>query len=91
MYNPTPVDTSSVTLPSELSDLTEKLAENAHENWSKQRMKDGWTFGEKRDNDAKTHPDLIPYAELSDPEKEYDRITAMETLKTIVSLGHKIQ
>ncbi len=90
MYNPTPVDTSSVNLPSELSDLTEKLAENAHENWAKQRIKEGWTFGEKRDDDSKTHPDLLPYAELSDSEKEYDRITAIETLKTIVVLGHKI-
>ena len=53
-------------------------------------MKDGWTYGEKRDDDKKHHPCLIPYSELSEEEKAYDRSTSFETLKLIVKLGYKI-
>jgi len=89
-YDPTPIDTSHIAIPVELEALTEKLAENAHDNWAKQRMKDGWTYGPVRDDKARKHPDLIPYAELPESEKEYDRKAAMETLKAILSLGYRI-
>lgn len=91
MYTPKPVDTSAVTLPEDLLRLTEKIAENVHENWSVGRLADGWTYGEKRDDEKKTTPCLVPYSELSESEKEYDRNTAMETLKLIVALGYKIE
>ncbi len=90
-YSPKPIDTSAVTLSAELVALTEKLAESTHDQWALQRMKDGWSWGKKRDDDKKTHPSLIPYAELSESEKEYDRLTAMETLKAIIALGYKIE
>jgi len=80
-YTPRPIDTSTITLPNDLSSLTEKLAESTHDQWALQRLSEGWTHGEKRDDAAKTHPSLIPYADLSESEKEYDRITALETLK----------
>jgi hypothetical protein len=70
--------------------LTELLAKNAHENWARQRMDDGWKYGPKRDDARKEHPSLIPYEDLSESEKEYDRLTAMETLKTILALGYRI-
>lgn len=91
MYNPKPVDTSNVTLPNELLDLTEKIAENVHENWSVGRISEGWVYGVTRDDEKKTTPCLIPYAELPESEKEYDRITALQTLKLIVALGYKIE
>lgn len=87
-YQPIPLDTSTIDLPDSLQSLTEKLAENAHDNWAKLRIKEGWKYGEKRDDDKKTHPDLVPYDQLSDSEKEYDRMTAMETVKAIVALGY---
>ncbi len=90
MYTPKPVDTSGVKLPCELAQLTEKIAENVHENWAKGRISDGWTYGDKRDDANKTTPCLVPYQELSEAEKEYDRNTAIETLKLIVALGYKI-
>ena len=91
MYKPNPIDTSAVSLPDELLELTEKIAENVHENWSAGRIADGWIYGEERDNEKKTTPCLVPYDQLSDEEKEYDRKTALETLKLIVSLGYKIE
>lgn len=90
-YLPRPVDTSSVQLSKDLLELTERLAENAHDNWAMLRMREGWTWGDQRDDDAKKHPDLIPYGDLPDSEKEYDRKSAMETLKAIIALGYKIE
>ena len=91
MYNPKPIDTSGVGLPPELTALTEKIAENVHEIWAQGRIADGWTYGKKRDDVNKTTPCLVPYAELSETEKQYDRNTAIETLKLIVALGYKIE
>lgn len=88
---PKPINTKGVSLGEELAELTEYLAKNTHEVWSTQRMKDGWIWGKKRDDELKHHPCLIPYEELPDEEKEYDRNTALETLKTILSLGYNIQ
>ena len=91
MYKPEPIDTKSVELPKELLELTEKIAENVHDIWALGRISDGWTYGEVRDDAKKTTPCLVPYSELSEGEKEYDRNTALETLKLIVALGYKIE
>ena len=91
MYTPQPIDTTNIILPDDLLELTEKIAENVHEVWSKGRIAEGWTYGEKRDDNKKETPCLVPYSELPENEKEYDRNTALETIKTILSLGYKIQ
>jgi hypothetical protein len=91
MYIPNPIDTSDIELPEELLALTEKIAENVHENWSAGRIAEGWTYGEERDDKKKTTPCLIPYAELPEIEKEYDRVTALQSLKLIIALGYKIE
>lgn len=90
MYIPKPVDTSHIVLSEELEALTEKIAENVHEVWSQGRIAEGWTYGEKRDDEKKTTPCLIPYDELPENEKDYDRNTAIGTLKLIMALGYKI-
>lgn len=90
MYKPNPIDTSSITLPDELLELTEKIAENVHENWAAARIAESWTYGEKRDDEKKTTPCLVPYCALPDSEKEFDRRSAIQTLKLIVALGYKI-
>lgn len=89
-YVPKPIDTSDVILPENVLALAEKLAENTHEVWAQGRINDGWSYGEQRDDASKKHPCLIPYDELSESEKEYDRATAMETLKLIIKLGFEI-
>lgn len=90
IYMPQPIDTKDVVLPEELDLLAEKIAKNVHEVWSKGRMKDGWTYGVQRDDAEKRHPSLVPYEELTETEKEYDRNTSQETLKLIMKLGFKI-
>ena len=89
-YQPRPIDTAAVQLSPALIELTERLAENAHDLWAAQRLADGWTPGPNRDDSAKKHPCLVPYAELPDSEKEYDRIAALGTLKAILALGYGI-
>ena len=91
MYKPNPIDTSKIELPRELLELTEKIAENVHENWSSGRIAEGWTYGPTRDDTLKTTPCLVPYAQLTEAEKEYDRVTALQTLKLIVALGYRIE
>jgi len=90
-YRPSPIDTSQVRLRPELGELTELLAANAHDIWAKQRMREGWKYGPVRDDVRKSHPCLVPYDQLPESEKEYDRLTAMETLKAIVALGFVIK
>lgn len=87
---PHPIDTKGVELPKELIALAEDIAKNVHEVWSVGRMNDGWTYGEKRNDTEKKHPCLVPYEELSEEEKEYDRNTSIETIKLILKLGFKI-
>ena len=87
---PKPIDTTGVELPKELNDLAEEIAKNVHEVWSEGRMKEGWTYGEERDDAKKHHPCLVPYEDLTETEKEYDRNTSQETLKLIMKLGFKI-
>ena len=85
-YDPTPVDTSDVVLPKELMALIEKIAENVHDVWAVGRISEGWTYGPFKDPEKKTTPLLVAYDDLPDSEKEYDRNTALETLKLIVKL-----
>ena len=89
-YEPKPIDTSHIALTTEIEELTELLARNTHDNWARQRMREGWRYGPSRDDSQKEHPGLVPYEQLSDAEKEYDRKTAMETLKAIIALGYRV-
>ena len=90
MYTPQPIDTTGVKLPEELEVLVEQMSKNVHEVWAETRIQQGWTYGEQRNDELKTHPCLIPYEELSEEEKEYDRNTSIGTLKLIMKLGFKI-
>lgn len=78
-------------MPEEIRELTELLSRNAHENWAAQRLAEGWRYGPRRDDGRKEHPSLVPYEKLSESEKNYDRRTAMETVKTILALGYRIE
>ena len=91
MYTPQPMDTADVALPEDLLALTEKIAENVHDVWARGRIAEGWVYGDAKDPAKKTTPLLVPYDNLADSEKEYDRNTAMETLKLIIKLGYSIQ
>ena len=90
-YIPHPVDTSGIELPEPLLELTEQIAENVHEVWSKGRMEAGWVYGPVRDDARKQTPCLVPYSMLPESEKEYDRNTALETIRLILKLGYSIR
>ncbi|HLL74620.1 MAG TPA: RyR domain-containing protein, partial [Pyrinomonadaceae bacterium] len=90
-YEPHPIDTSGVALPEEIVELTELLARNTHENWARRRVREDWRYGPRRDDARREHPGIVPYDELSEEEKEYDRTTALETIKAILSLGYRIE
>ena len=89
-YIPQPMDTSDVQLPQELNELVEKMARNVHEVWAQSRISQGWKYGPERSDALKHHPCLIPYEDLPEVEKAYDRDTALGTLKLICKLGFKI-
>lgn len=91
MYKPNPIDTSDVVLSAELLELTEKIAENVHNVWAAGRLEQGWTYGKERNDELKTSPCLVPYSELPESEKEYDRNTALETLKLIKKFKYEIK
>lgn len=90
MYQPNPVDTSDVILPPELLELTEQIALQVHEVWAQRRLESGWTYGKERCDAARTTPCLVPYEELSEEEKSFDRETAFATLRFITKLGYTI-
>ena len=89
-YKPKPIDTKDIILPTELNNLIEEMSKNVHEVWAETRISQGWTYGEERNDAEKKHPCLVPYEELSEEEKVYDRNTSLETLKLIIKLGFKI-
>lgn len=90
MYTPKPVDTAAITLSPDIKAICERLAENTHEVWAQGRIAEGWSYGANRDDAKKLHPCLVPYSELSESEKEYDRKTSIETIKTLTALGYRV-
>lgn len=90
-YAPSPLSTYGIELPESLLDMIELVAEHNHNVWAEQRIKDGWVHGPHRDDDQKTHPCLVPYCDLPEGEKDYDRKTAIGVLLVVVKLGYRIE
>lgn len=89
-YNPKPIDLSQIELPEELNELREAIAENAHDVWAVERMTQGWTYGPKRDDDKKETPCMVPYSQLPESEKKFDRDMAESSLKLVKAVGYDI-
>lgn len=90
VYEPSPIGLDDVTLSPDLTELREAIAENAHEIWAKARTDQGWTYGPERNDQKKQTPDMVPYCNLPESEKLYDREMAMQTLKLVKKLGFEI-
>ncbi len=90
-YEPRPIVTSGVSLPCGFQELIERLAENMHDVWAHQRLGEGWTYGPYRDGSSKKHPGLVPFHELPDSERDFDRAAALELVKCIMAMGYSIQ
>ena len=89
-YVPQPVDTSNVQLPTELDELVEKIAENVHEVWAVERQAQGWNFGPERNDEKKENPCMVPYSQLPESKKDFDRNMAMDTIKLLKKLGYDL-
>ena len=89
-YEPHPIDVDDIPLDDNLEELQEAIAENAHDVWAAARIREGWSYGTKRDDANKKHPDLIPYTALPEGEKDYDRLMAYNTIKLVKKLGFDI-
>ena len=89
-FNPTPMNISDVVLPQELLYLGEAIAKQVHNVWAQNRINEGWTYGQVRNDALRQTPCLVPYEQLPEEEKAYDRNTAFSTLKLICKLGYKI-
>ncbi|MGE0360780.1 MAG: RyR domain-containing protein [Vicinamibacterales bacterium] len=90
-YRPTPLETAAVVLDDDLVALTERLARHVHDVWAAERLRLGWTWGPARDDAARRHPGLVPYEELPESERAFDRATALETLRAVIALGYRIE
>ena len=90
VYEPSPITLDDVELSDDLTELQEAIAENAHEIWAKARTDQGWTYGPERNDQKKETPDMVPYCNLPEGEKLYDREMAMQTLKLVKKLGFEI-
>ena len=90
-YRPKLIDLKYVELPAGFDELREAIAENAHDTWALERQSEGWTYGPKRDDVRLETPDMVHYADLTESEKQYDRIMAEDTLKLLIALGYKIE
>ncbi len=89
-YVPKPLDTSRIALTEAQKQLIEQLAANAHEVWAQKRLADGWKLGRERSDAAKTHPCLVPYADLPEGEKDYDRVLVEQVLRGAIALGYQV-
>mgnify|MGYP002622387622 CR=1 FL=1 len=89
-YVPHPIDVSDVELDDEMLELTESIAENAHEVWAHNRKAEGWRYGPQRNDAQMEHPDMVPYCELTEGEKYYDRAMALNTIRLVKKLGFTI-
>jgi hypothetical protein len=51
----------------------ELLAEMEHNRWLAERLIDGWTFAEKKNDDRKENPNLCAWSRLTEEQKDKDR------------------
>ncbi len=89
-YTPKPIDVSDVELTEDLDELREAIAENAHDIWAVDRIAQGWTYGPQRDDIKKENPCMVPYSQLPESEKDFDRNMAMNTIRLMKKLGYDL-
>ena len=89
-YQPKLLDLRHTPLPEDCAELLEAMAENVHDMWALERQSEGWTYGPQRDDEKLLSPDMVPYGELPDSERQYDRKVASDTLRLLTVLGYKV-
>ncbi|KAM8915511.1 ryanodine receptor 3 isoform 6-T6 [Spinachia spinachia] len=90
-YKPFPLDLSDIKLTPGQELLVDKLAENAHNVWAKDRIKQGWTYGIQQDLKSKRNPRLVPYVLLDERTKKSNRDSLREAIRTLIGYGYNIE
>ncbi|KAF4101818.1 hypothetical protein G5714_016618 [Onychostoma macrolepis] len=90
-YKPSPLDLSDVKLSAAQELLVDKLSENAHNVWAKDRIKQGWTYGIQQDVKSKRNPRLVPYALLDERTKKSNRDSLREAIRTLIGYGYNVE
>ncbi|MDF2822265.1 MAG: Ryanodine receptor Ryr [Clostridiales bacterium] len=90
-FQPSIIDTSDVILPEGITEIVELLAKNTHEVWASGKIREGYVYGIELNEVKKTHPSLVPYDELAESQKDYDRNTLLETIRLLIKLGYDIE
>jgi len=87
-YKPAPLDLSAIELNPKTEELVDKLAENTHNVWARERITQGWTYGLSEDTEARRSPHLVQYGDVDDAIKVANRAAASETVKTLLVYGY---
>ncbi len=66
----------------------ESLAIQEHDRWVAERIADGWILGPEVDAVSKTTPDLVPWEELTEVEKDFDRRPIKDIIPLLESIGY---
>ncbi|MCH5251943.1 MAG: hypothetical protein J1F22_03115 [Lachnospiraceae bacterium] len=90
-YIPHPIDLTEVEIDEALEKDLERVAQNIHETWAKQRQLQGWAYGSTYDEAGKKHPCMKEYDELPELEKDMDRATVTQTVKMLLFMGYSIE
>uniref|UniRef100_H3AWQ1 MIR domain-containing protein n=1 Tax=Latimeria chalumnae TaxID=7897 RepID=H3AWQ1_LATCH len=90
-YKPAPLDLNDVKLIPAQEGLVDKLAENAHDVWAKDRIRQGWTYGIQQDIKNKRNPRLVPYVLLDERTKKSNRDSLREAVRTFIGYGYNIE
>jgi voltage-gated potassium channel Kch len=72
------------------ADELERLAREEHDRWMQQRLRDGWVYGEHRDNARRVHDALKPYDDLTEIDREKDRDAIREIPGALAAAGFAV-
>ncbi|XP_016323833.1 ryanodine receptor 2 [Sinocyclocheilus anshuiensis] len=90
-YKPAPMDLSHIKLASTQEAMVDKLAENAHNVWARDRIRQGWTYGVQQDIKSKRNPRLVPYVLLDERTKKSNKDSLREAVRTLLGYGFNLE
>ena len=89
-FVPKPIDVSDIKLPKSYLHIMDHIAEYLHDVWAVNKIEYGWGYGTVRHDEKKLHPDLIPFSQMTEPQKKWDLELAEKTIKTLKALGYDL-
>lgn len=90
-YKPAPLDLSHVRLTPAQTTLVDRLAENGHNVWARDRVAQGWSYSAVQDIPARRNPRLVPYRLLDEATKRSNRDSLCQAVRTLLGYGYNIE